>query len=208
MATRKTPKRSSKTVRPAAGYARRKTADTAAPPAAAEPITAPVAEAAPAPVVAPTPIAAPAPIAKAAPAPVAEHLVPPPPVASAPPPAMAGVASAMASLAALDDALAALDIASFAELPTPTEIDDGAPDDDLLPPGHVPPGDVRSLRRADSGEFALVYRWATAVVIRRGPVGKRGTCRVIDYPTPQMASSGYARECTRLHAEGFGDYVD
>lgn len=80
----------------------------------------------------------------------------------------------------------------------------GNPTDPALPPGFVPPGDSRSLRRGD--EFALVYRQGTFVITRFGTVGQRGQWRVVEYPTSASASHSYAKECSRFVAEGFVDY--
>jgi hypothetical protein len=92
-------------------------------------------------------------------------------------------------------------------MPGPREIPDGHPDDSALPPGLVPRGDSRSLRRrADRHEFALVYRIQTFVISRVGVVGTRGQWRVVEYPTPTMASHAYAKECSRFVSDGFSDY--
>src|SRR5258706_418385 len=75
------------------------------------------------------------------------------------------------------------------------------------PPGAVPSGDSRSMRRrTDHYEFALVYRIQTFVISRTGEVGKRGQWRVVEYPTPSSASHAYAKECSRFVSEGFSDY--
>jgi hypothetical protein len=89
-------------------------------------------------------------------------------------------------------------------MPDPTQIPAGSPDDPAAPPGAVPPGDSRSLRRA--GEFALVYRVANVVVSRFGPIGRRGQFRVVEYPTSAYAANAYARECSRWVSEGFSDF--
>jgi hypothetical protein len=92
-------------------------------------------------------------------------------------------------------------------MPGPREIPDGHPDDPASPPGLVPRGDSRSLRkRIDRQEFALVYRIQTYVISRVGVVGTRGQWRVVEYPTPSMASHAYAKECSRFVTEGFSDY--
>jgi hypothetical protein len=92
-------------------------------------------------------------------------------------------------------------------MPGPREIPGGEPDDPAPPPGHVPPGDSRSMRRRnDRYEFALVYRIQTFVISRVGVVGTRGQWRVVEYPTPAMASHAYAKECSRFVSEGFSDY--
>lgn len=92
-------------------------------------------------------------------------------------------------------------------MPGPREIPDDHPDDPASPPGRVPPGDSRSLRRrADRHEFALVYRQGSFVISRVGVVGTRGQWRVVEYPTPSMASHAYAKECSRFVSDGFSDY--
>ncbi len=89
-------------------------------------------------------------------------------------------------------------------MPASREIPDGNPDDPAAPPGYVPPGDSRSLRRGN--DFALVYRQATFVITRFGVVGQRGQWRVVEYPTSASASHSYAKECSRFVSEGFSDY--
>jgi hypothetical protein len=91
-------------------------------------------------------------------------------------------------------------------MPGPREIPGGNPSDAALPPGRVPPGDSRSLRKA--GEFALIYRIQTCVISRVGTVGTRGVWRVVDYPTSAAASNAYAKECSRFVSDGFSDYRD
>jgi len=92
-------------------------------------------------------------------------------------------------------------------MPGPREIPAGHPDDPGAAPGRVPPGDSRSMRRhTDRHEFALVYRLKTHVISRVGVVGTRGQWRVVEYPTPAMASHAYAKECSRFVTEGFSDY--
>jgi len=92
-------------------------------------------------------------------------------------------------------------------MPGPREIPSGHPDDAAAPPGRVPAGDSRSMRRrSDRYEFALVYRIQTYVISRVGVVGTRGQWRVVEYPTPTMASHAYAKECSRFVSEGFSDY--
>ncbi|HEX7840674.1 MAG TPA: hypothetical protein VF469_24520, partial [Kofleriaceae bacterium] len=96
---------------------------------------------------------------------------------------------------------------SPARMPGPREIPGGHPDDPAPPPGTVPRGDSRSLRRrADHHEFALIYRIQTFVISRMGEVGRRGQWRVVEYPTPSMAAHAYAKECSRFVSEGFSDY--
>jgi len=89
-------------------------------------------------------------------------------------------------------------------MPNPRDIPEGNPDDPAQPPGSVPPGDSRSLRRDRA--FALVYRVGTFVISRFGVVGTRGQWRVVEYPTSASASHAYAKECSRFVAEGFSDY--
>ena len=92
-------------------------------------------------------------------------------------------------------------------MPGPREIPAGHPDDAASPPGRVPAGDSRSMRRrTERYEFALVYRIQTYVISRVGVVGTRGQWRVVEYPTPTMASHAYAKECSRFVSEGFSDY--
>lgn len=98
------------------------------------------------------------------------------------------------------------DVENPAHMPGPREIPSGSPDDPAAPPGHVPPGDSRSLRRED--EFVLVYRVGTCVITRTGRVGTRGQWRVVEYPTSAGASNYYAKECSRFVSEGFSDYRD
>ncbi len=129
-------------------------------------------------------------------------------VATAPMPAQApiGVPPGMPHAAS-----SSAPVADAAEDPTrmpgPREIPEGHPDDPASPPGRVPPGDSRSLRRrADRHEFALVYRQGSFVIRRVGVVGTRGQWRVVEYPTPSMASHAYAKECSRFVSDGFSDY--
>jgi hypothetical protein len=89
-------------------------------------------------------------------------------------------------------------------MPGPKQIPAGDPDDPAPPPGVVPPGDSRSLRRGN--EFALVYRVGTCVITRVGTIGTRGQWRVVEYPTLAFAASSYAKECSRFVTEGFSDY--
>jgi len=95
------------------------------------------------------------------------------------------------------------------QMPGPREIPGGDPDDPAAPPGLVPRGDSRSLRRrTERYEFALVYRLQTYVISRFGVVGTRGQWRVVEYPTSASASHAYAKECSRFVSEGFSDYRD
>lgn len=92
-------------------------------------------------------------------------------------------------------------------MPGPREIPPGNPDDPAPPPGYVPPGDSRSMRRrTDHDEFALIYRIQTYVIRRFGKVGSRGQWQVVEYPTSASASHAYAKECSRFVSEGFSDY--
>jgi hypothetical protein len=91
-------------------------------------------------------------------------------------------------------------------MPGPREIPPGNPEDPAAPPGSVPRGDSRSLRR--SGEFALIYRIQTYVISRFGTLGTRGQWRVVEYPTSTSAAHAYAKECSRFVSEGFSDYRD
>ncbi|MGE0872758.1 MAG: hypothetical protein AB7P03_29660 [Kofleriaceae bacterium] len=96
--------------------------------------------------------------------------------------------------------------AAMTLMPGPREIPAGAPGDPADPPGLVPPGDSRSLRRGD--QFALIYRVQTFVISRFGNVGTRGQWRVVEYPTSAAASHAYAQETSRFVGEGFSDYRD
>jgi hypothetical protein len=89
-------------------------------------------------------------------------------------------------------------------MPGPKAVPGGNPTDAAPPPGLVPPGDSRSLRRGT--EFALIYRQGTFVISRFGVVGQRGQWRVVEYPTSSAASHSYAKECSRFVADGFSDY--
>lgn len=89
-------------------------------------------------------------------------------------------------------------------MPGPKDVPAGSPDDPAPPPGRVPPGDSRSLRRGR--DFALVYRVGTCVITRTGVIGTRGQWRVVEYPTSANASSSYAKECSRFVSDGFSDY--
>jgi hypothetical protein len=89
-------------------------------------------------------------------------------------------------------------------MPGPRDVPGGKPDDRAPPPGLVPPGDSRSMRRGT--DFALIYRLGNAVISRFGIVGTRGQWRVVEYPTVASASHAYAKECSRFVSEGFSDY--
>lgn len=91
-------------------------------------------------------------------------------------------------------------------MPGPRDVPSGDPEDAAPPPGHVPPGDSRSLRQDQ--DFALIYRVGTCVITRTGRVGTRGQWRVVEYPTSASASNSYAKECSRFVSEGFSDYRD
>ena len=92
-------------------------------------------------------------------------------------------------------------------MPGPREIPSGGSADPARPPGLVPSGDSRSLRRAGPpAEFALVYRMQTYVITRVGAVGQRGDWRVVEYPTSGAASHAYAKAVSRFVSEGFSDY--
>jgi len=96
------------------------------------------------------------------------------------------------------------DVEEPTHMPGATAVPGGAPTDPALPPGRVPSGDSRSMRRG--AEFALVYRQGTFVITRFGTVGQRGQWRVVEYPTAAAASHSYAKECSRFVADGFSDY--
>jgi hypothetical protein len=94
-------------------------------------------------------------------------------------------------------------------MPGPGDVPGGSPDDPAAPPGRVPRGDSRSLRRHNTREeFALIYRRSTFVITRFGVVGTRGQWRVVEYPTAASAGHAYAKECSRFVSEGFSDYRD
>jgi hypothetical protein len=95
------------------------------------------------------------------------------------------------------------------QMPGPCEIPAGDPEDLAPPPGRVPPGDSRSMRRraeAAGEAFALIYRVQTHVISRFGEVGRRGEWRVVEYPTSASASHAYAKGCSGFVSEGFSDY--
>jgi hypothetical protein len=120
------------------------------------------------------------------------------------PPAMPPLPKDAAPSAAAADTQRAEDPTS---MPGPREIPTGRPDDPARPPGLVPSGDSRSMRRrADVHEFALIYRRQTFVISRFGVVGTRGQWRVVEYPTSAAASHAYAKECSRFVSDGFSDY--
>lgn len=103
-----------------------------------------------------------------------------------------------ASLSVLSAAL------QLTELPSPRQLPRGAPTDAAPPPGLVPRGDSRSLRRGEL--FALVYRVHSFVITRHGKLGQLGHWSAIEYPTPSAASHAYARGCSHWVSEGFSDY--
>lgn len=120
------------------------------------------------------------------------------------PPAMPPLPKDAAPAASAADTQRAEDPTS---MPGPREIPTGRPDDPARPPGLVPSGDSRSMRRRlDVHEFALIYRKQTFVISRFGVVGTRGQWRVVEYPTPAAASHAYAKECSRFVSDGFSDY--
>jgi len=174
-------------------------APAAAPPASAAAITPPE-------IVAPWPEATPAPAPPPTPPPEPARTR----VATVAMPVQASVGAPPAMPAEIATPRGPVDIAS-AESPThmpgPREIPGGSPDDPASPPGAVPRGDSRSLRRrAARYEFALIYRIQTFVISRFGAVGTRGQWRVVEYPTSASASHAYAKECSRFVADGFSDY--
>ncbi|MEO7732002.1 MAG: hypothetical protein ABIY55_13590 [Kofleriaceae bacterium] len=119
------------------------------------------------------------------------------------PPAMP--AEPVAAAPPIDPALAE----APTRMPGPREIPGGSPDDPASPPGRVPAGDSRSMRRrTERYEFALIYRMQTYVICRFGAVGTRGQWRVVEYPTSTSASHAYAKEVSRFVSEGFSDYRD
>jgi hypothetical protein len=90
-------------------------------------------------------------------------------------------------------------------LPHPDDLAVADPDAPAAPPGLVPPGNSRSLRRGD--EFALVYLHDSSLVSGTGTVGRAGHWRVVSYPSRAAAAHAYACACSRLHADGFIDYA-
>jgi hypothetical protein len=137
---------------------------------------------------APGPVPVPVPVPDLITAPITEpaaELLPPPMPEPPPPP----------------PPLPAVDLAT---LPDPDDLSFDDPDAPAAPPGLVPPGNSRSLRRGD--EFALVYLHGSSLVERAGPVGRAGRWRVVAYPSRAAAAHAYAHECSRLHDDGFVDY--
>jgi hypothetical protein len=100
------------------------------------------------------------------------------------------------------------DAVDLVRLPSPDDVRGRDPDAPAPPPGHVPVGDSRSLRRrTGTGErFALVYRDGTFLMSRSGAVGREGTWHVVEYPTAAAAAHAYATTCARLTEDGFTDY--
>jgi hypothetical protein len=98
-------------------------------------------------------------------------------------------------------------VGEFEALPPPDAIRKVDPNAPAPPPGPVPPGDSRSLRRrrGETDEFALVYRHESHLITRIGQVGRAGEWRDIEYPTVAAASRAYALETSRLVGEGFHD---
>jgi hypothetical protein len=96
----------------------------------------------------------------------------------------------------------------YEPLPKPKDIPVEDPEMSAPPPGLVPRGDSRSMRRREGSveEFVLIYRFQNAVVSRAGVVGKRGRWKVVEYPTMASASHAYAQECSRLTSQGFTDF--
>ena len=121
------------------------------------------------------------------------------------PPAMPADAAPVAAPMA-----AAVDLSGVehpTQMPGPREVPSGNPEDPAAPPGSVPRGDSRSLRRrAERYEFALIYRLQTFIITRFGVVGTRGQWRVVEYPTSASAGHAYAKEVSRFVSDGFSDY--
>jgi len=125
-------------------------------------------------------------------------LAPPGQTSSGAPPKISAAATRAAVDAAPEDPT---------RMPGPREIPTGSPEEPAPPPGRVPPGDSRSLRRRmERHEFVLIYRIQTYIISRFGEVGTLGQWRVVEYPTQASASHSYAKECSRFVSEGFSDY--
>jgi hypothetical protein len=119
--------------------------------------------------------------------------------------ALGALESALASAAEPPAAaIAPAEIPALTALPSPRQLPTGAPTDPAPPPGLVPRGDSRSLRRGEL--FALVYRVHSFVVTRHGHAGQLGHWSAVEYPTPAAASHAYARGCSHWVSEGFSDY--
>lgn len=101
-------------------------------------------------------------------------------------------------------AISSAEIPALTALPSPRQLPTGAPTELAPPPGLVPRGDSRSLRRGEL--FALVYRVHSFVVTRHGHTGQLGHWSAVEYPTPAAASHAYARGCSHWVSEGFSDY--
>ncbi len=114
------------------------------------------------------------------------------------------VAVAAVDIIAAVAAISSAEIPALTALPSPRQLPTGAPTDLAPPPGLVPRGDSRSLRRGEL--FALVYRVHSFVVTRHGHVGQLGHWSAVEYPTPAAASHAYARGCSHWVSEGFSDY--
>lgn len=125
-----------------------------------------------------------------------------PPSPEPAPPAAVAVAAPVAAFT--DEVVGPI----YEPLPKPRDITYEDPSSPAPPPGPVPRGDSRSMRRhGDAGEeFILIYRAMNAVISRSGLVGKRGTWKVVEYPTMGHASHAYAQECSRLVGQGFTDF--
>ena len=95
----------------------------------------------------------------------------------------------------------------FVELLPPIAIQPGDPDSPAHPPGRVPRGDSRSLRRFHDGaqEFVLIYRFNSFLITRAGTVGKQGTWTIVEYPHVGSAANAYARKCSELTGAGYRD---
>jgi hypothetical protein len=131
----------------------------------------------------------------------------PPEAAPEPPPVRARaetLAMPVVGQVGAPPAMPGASVESPTNMPGPKGVPSGNPTDAAPPPGTVPPGDSRSLRKGD--EFALVYRQGTAVISRFGTMGQRGQWRVVEYPTSSSASNAYAKECSRFVGDGFSDY--
>jgi hypothetical protein len=130
------------------------------------------------------------------------------PAVAMPPQASIGAAPGTpAGSALIEDPVNLESVEDPTRMPGPREIPGGNPGDPAAPPGQVPRGDSRSMRRrTDQHEFALIYRIQTYVISRFGVVGTRGQWRVVEYPTSAAASHSYAKECSRFVSEGFSDY--
>lgn len=95
----------------------------------------------------------------------------------------------------------------YATLLPPHAIGTWPPDSPAPPPGRVPSGDSRSLRRFHQGvqEFVLIYRYDSFLIKRAGIVGQQGTWTVVEYPHIGAAAHAYAQECSTLTGAGYYD---